>query len=57
MKIATSNVNYKLAMEVHRMAQEFNKGDYIMVCIHPERFPKHSFKKLHARASGPFPII
>ena len=28
-----------------------------MFRIRPESFPKHSFKKLHAPASNPFPII
>ena len=28
-----------------------------MVHMHPECYPKYSFKKLHARASRPFRII
>ena len=56
-KIAQSNENYKLAANVHRRKLKFNKGDYVMVRIHPERFPKHPFKKLFARAYGPYRIL
>lgn len=56
-KIALSNENYKLAADTHRRNQEFNEGDYVMVRIHSERYPKHSFKKLHARAIRPHQII
>ncbi|KAF7142018.1 hypothetical protein RHSIM_Rhsim06G0128700 [Rhododendron simsii] len=56
-KIALSNENYKLAADVSRRNQEFNEGDYVMVRIRLERYPKHFFKKLHARAIGPHRII
>ena len=36
---------------------EFNEGDYVMARIRPERYSKHSFKKLHARAIGSFRIL
>ncbi|KAL6553282.1 hypothetical protein OROGR_007124 [Orobanche gracilis] len=36
---------------------EFKEDDFVIVRIRPERFPKHSSKKLFARASGPFRII
>ena len=55
-KIAQSNENYKLA-NAHRRSQEFNAGEYVLVRIHLERYPKNSFQKLHARAIGPHRII
>ncbi|GAV68724.1 Chromo domain-containing protein, partial [Cephalotus follicularis] len=56
-KLNMSNVHYKLAADVHRKNKEFNVGNHVMVRVRPERYPKHSFKKLHARALGPFPIL
>ncbi|GAV75163.1 Chromo domain-containing protein [Cephalotus follicularis] len=52
-----SNVDYKLVADVHHKNKEFNVGDHIMVRVRPERYTKHSFKNLHARAIGPFPIL
>ncbi|KAL6567804.1 hypothetical protein OROGR_001472 [Orobanche gracilis] len=57
MKIAQSNANYKLAADLHRTKWEFKEDDFVIVRIRLERFPKHSSKKLFARASGPFRII
>lgn len=37
--------------------KEFNVGDNVMVRVHPECLSKHSLKKLHTQAIGPFPII
>ncbi|XP_054809675.1 uncharacterized protein LOC129311378 [Prosopis cineraria] len=56
-KLATSNDQYKLSANTHRRFQSFEIGDYVMARIHLERYPKHAFKKLHARATGPFRII
>ena len=42
---------------MHRRSKEFNVGDYIMVCIHPEGIPKKFSKKLYVRAIGPYSII
>ena len=42
---------------MHRRSKEFNVGDYVMVCIRPERIPKTFSKKLYARAMGPYSII
>ena len=52
-----SNETYKLTVDVHRRNQNFNEHDYVMVRVRFEHYPKYSFKKLHARASGPFRII
>ncbi|CAL2237284.1 unnamed protein product [Prunus armeniaca] len=48
---------YQLAANTHRRAQDFQEGDYVMVRVCPKRFPKHSFKKLHARSMGPYCIL
>ncbi|PON54883.1 histone H3-K9 methyltransferase, partial [Trema orientale] len=56
-KIALSNEKYKISADLHRRHQEFNEGDYVMVRVAPERFPKHAVKKLHAHFIGPFPVI
>ena len=56
-KISLSNEEYKLATDVHRRSKEFNVGEYVMVCIRPERIPKTFSKKLYARAMGPYSII
>ena len=42
---------------MHRRFKEFNVGEYVMICIHPERIPKTFSKKLYARAKGPYSII
>ena len=55
--ISLSNEEYKLAADMHRRSKEFNVGDYVMVCIRPERIPKTFSKKLYARAMGPYSII
>ena len=51
--ISLNNKVYKLATDVHRRSNEFNVGDYVMVCIRPERIPKTFSKKLYARVIGP----
>ncbi|KAJ0980669.1 hypothetical protein J5N97_008924 [Dioscorea zingiberensis] len=56
-KIVLNNASYKFVADTHRRTKDFNKGDYVLVCVHSERFPLHSFKKLHARAIGPYRII
>ncbi|KAJ0969778.1 hypothetical protein J5N97_022655 [Dioscorea zingiberensis] len=52
-----SNASYKFAVDTHRRTKDFNEGDYVLVRVLSERFPPHSFKKLHARAIGPYRII
>ena len=52
-KISLSNEEYKLTANVHRRSKEFNVGEYVMVCIRPERITKTFSKKLYARAMGP----
>ena len=42
---------------MRRKAVNFDMGDFVMAHIRPERFPKNSHKKLHARAMGPYQII
>ena len=42
---------------MHRRSKEFNVGDYDMVRIRPERFPKMFSKKLYARAMDSYSII
>ena len=56
-KISLSNEEYKLIADVHRRSKEFNIGDYVIVCIHPERIQKTFSKKLYAIAMGPYSII
>ena len=56
-KISLSTNTYQLAANTHRRTQNFQEGDYVMVRVCPERFPKHSFKKLHARSMGPYRIL
>ena len=40
---------------MHRREISFEVGDFVMAW--PEHLPKHSRKKLHARAMGPYQII
>ncbi|KAL6996362.1 hypothetical protein U1Q18_052515 [Sarracenia purpurea var. burkii] len=49
--------NYKLASDVHHQVLDFHEGDYVIVHIHPECYPKNSFKKLNAQTTGPYRII
>ena len=56
-KISSSNGNYKLSANACRRAVNFDVVDFVIACIRPERFPKKSLKKLHARAMGPYQII
>ena len=55
--ISLSNEEYKLVADMHRRSKEFNVGDYVMVCIRPERIPKTFSKKLYTRAMDPYSII
>ena len=56
-KISLSNEKNNLTANVHRRSKDFNVGEYIMVCIHPERIPKTFSKKLYARAMNLYSII
>ncbi|GAV86899.1 hypothetical protein CFOL_v3_30325, partial [Cephalotus follicularis] len=56
-KLNMSSVDYKLVVDVHCKNKEFNVGDHVMVRVRLGRYPKHSFKKLHAGALDPFPIL
>ena len=49
--------NYKCYADLHKKAHEFNVRDYVMVQIHPERYPPNTVKKLHARSAGQFKIL
>ncbi|KAI9074551.1 hypothetical protein K1719_043495 [Acacia pycnantha] len=55
-KLALSNNEYKLDADAHFCHPKFEVGEFFMAQIYLERFPKKSFKKLHARGSGPFRI-
>lgn len=37
---------YKLLADLPRMFKEYNVGDYLMICIRPERFPFGAVCKL-----------
>ena len=41
----------------HRRFLEFSEGDKVLVCIHPERLPPGSNKKLHPRNTGPLKVL
>lgn len=56
-KIAMSTQKYKFAIDTHHRNVMFNEDDYRMVRIHPKCYPKHLFKKLHARATDLFYIL
>lgn len=56
-KISLSNDQYKLSADPHQRHKEFNVGDFVIVRLAPERFPKHAAKKLCTKSLGPFPII
>ena len=43
--------------DLHRKHLEFNKGDYVMIRIRPERFPPQAVRKLTARSASPFKIL
>ena len=53
-KIALSNDSYKHSADMRRRAANFEVGDFVMARIRPERLPKNSLKKLHARAMEPY---
>lgn len=56
-KITMSNKHYKFVADMHHRILEFNERHYVMVFVHPKHYLEHSFKKLHAQATGPFHII
>ena len=56
-KISLSNEVYKLGADVHRRSKEFNVGEYVMVCIRPEKISTTFSKKLYVRTMGPYSII
>lgn len=41
---ALSSDNYKLIANVHHQTQNFNTGDYVMICLCLEHYIYHSFK-------------
>ena len=56
-KIQYNNAHYKSYVDLHRRHLEFNKGDYIMIQIRPERFSPGTIKKLYARSVGLFKFL
>ena len=56
-KIELNNNQYKLTANAYRRAQNFDEGDYVMTCIRPKRYPKHSFKKLHCMLVPQDPFV
>ena len=56
-KIMKNNVDYKASADLHRRLKTFSVGDYVMVCMRPERFPPGTVKKLHARSARLFQIL
>jgi len=56
-QISLSNDSYKHSVDMHRRAANFEVGDFVMARIRPERLPRNSLKKFHARAMGPYQIL
>ena len=56
-KIAMSNVDYKLLVDVHRRAKEFNMGDNVIVHIRPKFLHKYSFKKFMPKPLDHYPTL
>ena len=56
-KIIKNNADYKSSADLHRRLRTFNVGDYVMVCMRPERFSLGTVMKLHARSTWPFKIL
>jgi len=56
-KIQKRNAQYKSYCDLHRRHLEFNESDYIMIRIHPERFPSGAVKKLTVQSVGFFKIL
>jgi len=56
-KIALSNDSYKHPADMHHRAVNFAVDEFVMARIRPERFPRNSLEKLHARAMGPYQIL
>lgn len=56
-KLYSRSGNYTLTTKMHCRAQHFTVDEYVMVHICPERYLKHSFKKLHGKAFGVFSYL
>lgn len=38
---------------MHHKNKEFEIGDYVMILVFPERYPKNSLRKLNTKATSP----
>lgn len=50
-------MSYKIAPNVYRKHQEFIEGDFGMVHVYLEHYPKHVVKKLNAKSQVLFKIV
>ena len=55
-RIAAYNAKVKGTVDAHRRPLEYQKGDMVMIRLHPEHYAMKKAHKLHPRAAGPFPI-
>lgn len=56
-RINMNNESYKYSADLHRCSVEFKVGDYVMVCVRPERFPRGIAKKLQARDTALYKVL
>ena len=54
--IEQNNIDYKLWIDIRKKYKIFNVN-YVIIQIHPKRFPSKCAKKLHACSAGPFNIL
>lgn len=56
-KLVITAATYKQHADSHRRHVVFEVGDFVLVRLWPERFPRGTFHKLHHRRAGPFQVI
>jgi hypothetical protein len=56
-RLVLSAEKYKKHADLHRRPVSFEIGDFVLVRLRPERFPRGTFYKLHHRRAGPFKIL
>lgn len=56
-QIALNNASCKETVDVRSSIQEFNEGDFVMIRVQLERYPRGTISKIMAHRTRPYHIL
>jgi len=56
-RVATNNAQYKTPVDAHQRHVEFQVGEFVMVHLKPNCFPRGTYQKMHSRNAVSFQVL